>query len=162
VKVDFNRRMAGAAMICHHCRAGLCLKFDPEEPAKCPQTRLPAQIKPGNNRSQATEGDGGGGFLNEPDEGCRRLAGCVDGRIDAGDERKQEYDRVRNDLWSASGMDPAGGMRCLGCLEQPLGRRLMRDDFILRAPVNRNPLAPRLRDRLGLPPLTGRLGEALS
>jgi hypothetical protein len=41
-----------------------------------------------------------------------------------------EYDySVEDAVWAASGLEPGGGLLCIGCLERRLGRRLKRDDF---------------------------------
>ena len=41
-----------------------------------------------------------------------------------------EYDySVEDAVWAASGLEPGGGLLCIGCLERRLGRRLTRNDF---------------------------------
>jgi hypothetical protein len=40
-----------------------------------------------------------------------------------------EYYMVEDAVWAAGGLEPDGGMLCIGCLERRLGRRLKRDDF---------------------------------
>jgi hypothetical protein len=52
-------------------------------------------------------------------------------------------------------METEAGMLCIGCLERRLGRQLTPDDF-MAAPINDDPMASRLRDRLGLPPVSPR------
>jgi hypothetical protein len=44
------------------------------------------------------------------------------------------YYMVTDELWAASGMKPNGGMLCLGCLEQRIGRPLTVDDFTAFGP----------------------------
>lgn len=40
-----------------------------------------------------------------------------------------EYYMVQNYLWWMAGMEPDGGMLCIGCLEYRLNRRLRPADF---------------------------------
>src|SRR5262245_19757464 len=50
---------------------------------------------------------------------------CVDCGADF-----DEFDYIVEDaVWAAGGLEPNGGLRCIGCLERRLGRRLKRDDF---------------------------------
>ena len=44
---------------------------------------------------------------------------CVDCGVNTHDA--DEYYMVHDELWAAAGMEPAGGMLCVGCLEQRLG-----------------------------------------
>lgn len=72
---------------------------------------------------------------------------CVDCGVNTHDA--DEYYMVHDELWAAAGMEPAGGMLCVGCLEQRLGRRLTAADFT-DAPVNHGSFfySPRLIERL--------------
>jgi len=36
---------------------------------------------------------------------------------------------VEDTVWAAGGLEPDGGLLCIGCLERRLGRRVKRDDF---------------------------------
>jgi hypothetical protein len=69
---------------------------------------------------------------------------CVDCSVDT--INAGEYYAVRDDVWP---LDPRGGMLCIGCLEERIGRRLTPADFT-DAPINRvrGNSAP-LRARLG-------------
>jgi hypothetical protein len=61
-----------------------------------------------------------------------------------------EYYMVHDALWKLAGMEPDGGMLCIGCLETRLGRKLVRGDFT-DYPINSGQLFPqssRLRERL--------------
>jgi len=59
---------------------------------------------------------------------------CVDCRVNT--DEIAEYYMVQFDLWESAGMDPDGGMLCIGCLEERLGRELVGADF-LDAPINK-------------------------
>jgi len=70
--------------------------------------------------------------------------------VDCGLNTACEYYMVHNALWKAAGMNPHGGMLCIGCLEERLGRKLTSADFT-EAPVNRGcpeAYSPRLQMRL--------------
>lgn len=74
---------------------------------------------------------------------------CHDCGVDTGKIR--EYYMVTSEVWEASGV-PELSHLCIGCLEQRLGRRLMRTDFT-RVPMNNGPVqcySKRLQGRLGL------------
>lgn len=61
-----------------------------------------------------------------------------------------EYYMVTDEVWLEEVAAIDSGMLCIGCLEERLGRRLTKDDFIL-APINDGWLfdqSPRLQDRL--------------
>lgn len=59
---------------------------------------------------------------------------CLDCGIDT--IESNEYYMVNKDLWSQVTTEESGeGMLCIGCLEERLGRRLSRKDFI-DVPVN--------------------------
>jgi hypothetical protein len=45
-----------------------------------------------------------------------------------------EYYMVRDELWSAAGVEPNGGMLCLHDLERRIGRALTTDDFTAKMP----------------------------
>lgn len=72
-----------------------------------------------------------------------------------------EYYMVRPDIWQKYMKGHKGSFICIGCLEQRMGRRLQPSDFT-HAPINHldkiggyeNKQSPRLRDRLGKPPIT--------
>ena len=49
-----------------------------------------------------------------------------------------EYYMVRDSVWRAARMKPAGGMLCIGCLEKRLGRMLCPGDFT-SCSLNREP-----------------------
>jgi hypothetical protein len=68
-----------------------------------------------------------------------------------------EYYMVNDDVWTDSGVGWTGGMLCIGCLEDRLGRQLVPGDF-MDAPINgRPPHSERLRARL-----RGDFGRALA
>jgi hypothetical protein len=58
---------------------------------------------------------------------------------------------VKESIWKAAGMEPYGGCLCIGCLEQRLGRKLKRKDFLRGHAFNHPgyPCTPRLRQRRG-------------
>jgi len=59
---------------------------------------------------------------------------------------------VIDPIWEEAGMDPEGGMLCIGDLERRLGRELEPEDFT-DAPINTSGLyykSPRILDRMGL------------
>jgi hypothetical protein len=62
----------------------------------------------------------------------------------------QEYYMVHDELWHSVGMEPDGGMLCIGCLEKRLGRQLEAKDFTY-APVNHGAFqrSERMMNRLG-------------
>jgi hypothetical protein len=70
---------------------------------------------------------------------------CVDCGVDTINAR--EYYIVRDEVWP---LDPCGGMLCVGCLEERIGRRLTPADFT-DCPLNTNDRrsSKRLRSRLG-------------
>lgn len=72
---------------------------------------------------------------------------CVNCSVNTQDTN--EYYMVHDELWSRAGMAPTGGMLCIGCLEQRLGRGLTAADFT-DAPVNHGSFAYsfRLAERL--------------
>ena len=55
--------------------------------------------------------------------------------VDCGADKDGEYYMVSDELWAASGMAPNGGMLCLACLEQRIGRRLVKEDFTALCPT---------------------------
>ena len=62
-----------------------------------------------------------------------------------------EYYMVADELWSAAGMVPFGGMLCLACLEKRIGRELTPADFTAVVPspeVWRQHVARREKRRL--------------
>jgi hypothetical protein len=63
-----------------------------------------------------------------------------------------EYYMVTNPVWKKAGVEPNGGMLCIGCLEDRLGRLLIHSDF-LWCPLNVMNVfdgsSERLRKRLG-------------
>lgn len=63
------------------------------------------------------------------------------------DNRSETY-MVHDHVWKAAGMEPWGGVLCIGCLEKRIGRRLIPDDFT-DEPFNTMPGTPRLMDRRG-------------
>lgn len=74
---------------------------------------------------------------------------CVGCGVDVGDEK--EYASYTDDTQSCSGLD-FENMKCVGCIEEDLGRTLVYDDF-RRCPLNDeelgwNPKSDRLKDRL--------------
>jgi hypothetical protein len=57
-----------------------------------------------------------------------------------------EYYALRDPVWAETGMEPDGGMLCIGCVEMRLRRRLTPDDF---APASVNLMgSERLRSRV--------------
>ena len=56
---------------------------------------------------------------------------CVDCHTDTcpTDHRRAEYYVVHDHIWKQAGMAPFGGMLCIGCLEQRIGRTLNAGDF---------------------------------
>jgi hypothetical protein len=89
---------------------------------------------------------------------------CFDCGIDTiSPDGGQEYYRVKDEIWAASGLPTVGEMvageyvgryLCIGCLEQRIGRRLTRADFnggnrALDDPYSRR--SARLVDRLSTP-----------
>jgi hypothetical protein len=63
---------------------------------------------------------------------------CVDCGIDTcplGWDGEAEFYKVHDAVWAEVGMVSNGGMLCVGCIEQRLGRRLTPDDFT-DAPIN--------------------------
>lgn len=73
---------------------------------------------------------------------------CVDCRNDTA--AMHEYYMVHDAIWAQVGMQPHGGMLCIGCLEDRLGRMLTNLDFTA-APVNSGffcDQSARLRDRI--------------
>jgi hypothetical protein len=56
---------------------------------------------------------------------------------------------VHDHVWKAAGMGPWGGVLCVGCLEQRIGRRLTPDDFDPDHPFSFLPGTPRLLERQG-------------
>jgi len=74
---------------------------------------------------------------------------CVDCKVDT--HKIHEYYMVKPEIWSESGMKYHDGMLCIGCLENRLHRKLIRDDFDLTLPINTiswNKTSERLKDRL--------------
>jgi hypothetical protein len=61
----------------------------------------------------------------------------------------REYYMVRDDVWP---LEPRGGMLCVGCLEERIGRRLVPTDFTDAAINYVGGDSPRLRARLGHAP----------
>jgi hypothetical protein len=43
---------------------------------------------------------------------------------------------VKSAVWKEAGMEPDGGVLCIGCLEARIGRRLRRKDFLPDHPFN--------------------------
>lgn len=72
---------------------------------------------------------------------------CVDCAVNT--HHNDEYYMVHDHVWGQeAGMEPHGGMLCIGCLEARILRRLTKDDFT-DAPVNFIfPQSERLKDRL--------------
>ena len=77
-------------------------------------------------------------------------------RFNAGEDRiEQTYDdrsevyTVRDWVWAAAGIAPMGGVLCIGCLEQRLGRRLRSKDFSRYDALNVGFGSPRLLQRRG-------------
>jgi hypothetical protein len=69
---------------------------------------------------------------------------CVDCHVDT--LEAGEFYMVRDDVWP---LDARGGMLCVGCLEERIGRRLTPADFT-DAPINRlGRNSTRLRARQG-------------
>lgn len=62
--------------------------------------------------------------------GCRQFA-RVYGFDCAGCQANtfREYYMVRDSIWRRTGMKPAGGMLCIGCLERRIKRPLRKTDF---------------------------------
>jgi hypothetical protein len=55
--------------------------------------------------------------------------------VDCGkDTSGGEYYRVADDVWAASGLAPNGGMLCLACLGNRIGRPLTMSDFTAMVP----------------------------
>ena len=52
---------------------------------------------------------------------------CVDCKVNTIESR--EYYMVTNALWKRAKIGPRGGMLCIGCLEQRIGRKLASRDF---------------------------------
>lgn len=73
---------------------------------------------------------------------------CVDCSVNTSDIH--EYYMVHDELWLGAGMTFDGGMLCIGCLEDRLGRDLTHKDFT-DAPVNHGVFrqSERLLNRLG-------------
>lgn len=69
---------------------------------------------------------------------------CVDCKKNTNE--MHEYYMVHDDVWAKSGMEKRGGMLCVGCLEQRLGRTLTKKDFT-KYPVNTWYASDRLRNR---------------
>jgi hypothetical protein len=72
--------------------------------------------------------------------------------VDCGDNtlKIREHFMVHDEVWAKAGMNPNGGMLCIGCLERRIGRKLCRDDFI-DAPINKYARSKRWEDRLAAP-----------
>jgi hypothetical protein len=68
--------------------------------------------------------------------------------VDCGMYTRDEYYMVRKAVWEESGMERYGGMLCIGCLENRLGRMLNSEDFT-DAPINHCPGSARLMSRRG-------------
>lgn len=74
-----------------------------------------------------------------------------------------EYYMLKNDIWlqvTAQAGTNGEGMACIGCVEEQLGRRLTRNDFNLRIPLNlfSDWQSERLQDRLDVNPYYIELG----
>jgi hypothetical protein len=69
---------------------------------------------------------------------------------------------VHDHVWKAAGMEPWGGVLCVGCIEQRIGRRLTPDDFDHDHPFFFLPGTPRLLDRQGRHDPLGDLGEPVA
>src|SRR5262245_47681959 len=50
-------------------------------------------------------------------------------RVDCGADFDEFDYMVEDTVWAAGGLEPDGGLLCIGCLERRLGRRVKRDDF---------------------------------
>ena len=50
---------------------------------------------------------------------------------------------LRSDVWAETGVEPDGGMLCVGCVEKRLGATLGTDDFS-EAPLKGPPWSERL------------------
>lgn len=79
---------------------------------------------------------------------------CRDCRIDTSSKHKgiAEYYMVEDDVWESAGMTIDGGMLCIGCIEDRLGRKLTPSDFTncLLNTEGIFPKSDRLKERLGL------------
>jgi hypothetical protein len=56
---------------------------------------------------------------------------------------------VYDHVWKRAGMEPYGGVLCIGCLEKHIGRRLIPDDFVKEHPFNEMVGTARLLERRG-------------
>jgi hypothetical protein len=78
---------------------------------------------------------------------------CIDCGMEAYFAPGNEYYMVHDEVWTAAGLPlNGGGMLCIGCLEQRLGRELTLSDFP-DFPVNRIMAvygSLRLRQRMGI------------
>jgi hypothetical protein len=72
---------------------------------------------------------------------------CVDCKVNT--FAINEYYMVRPEVWWRAGMAREGGMLCISCLENRLGRKLRRTDFS-ECPLNDSeyPRSERLKNRL--------------
>lgn len=89
-----------------------------------------------------------------PTSPCADCGRCTD--------KLGEFYMVRDDVWLAAGMTPDGGLLCIGCLEDRLGRSLCADDFTdapcndvtdayIQLLIERGQFSLRLVDRLTTP-----------
>lgn len=58
---------------------------------------------------------------------------CVDCKVNTA--ANDEYYMVHSHVWKQTGLGPHGGMLCIGCLEERIGRKLTSADFT-DAPIN--------------------------
>jgi hypothetical protein len=75
-------------------------------------------------------------------------AGTRDWSLPTKIDSRAETFTVHDHVWNETGMEPWGGVLCVGCLEQRIGRRLTPDDFPDRA-LNNLPGTDRLLERQG-------------
>lgn len=79
---------------------------------------------------------------------------CKSCGIDTSTKNKgiAEYYMVEDDVWESAGMTIDGGMLCIGCIEDRLGRKLTPSDFTdcLLNTEGIFPKSDRLKERLGL------------
>jgi hypothetical protein len=64
-------------------------------------------------------------------------------------DSQSETFMVHDHVWKAAGMEPWGGVLCVGCLEKRIGRRLMPDDFSDHVFNTSFPGTRRLQERQG-------------
>lgn len=84
----------------------------------------------------------------ETERAIRESCRCVDCGADIL-ETGEDY-LVHDLVWDATGLEPEGGMLCVGCVEKRLGRRLRPEDFpdVYINRIRREGGPPRLRSRM--------------